>query len=194
MAMRRGLLWLLGGGVVVLGLAAAALLPRMAMPPGITIGGPFALVDGDGHAVSERSYAGLWKLVYFGYTHCPDACPTTLSTIGAAMDKLTPGQRRDIRVLFITVDPGRDSPQVIGSYVKAFGPEFIGLTGSPAALAPVESSYHVYAARHALKDGDYAMDHSSIIYVMAPDGHFVGLLDDNLTPEAMAKKLVALGA
>jgi len=194
MAMRRGLLWLLGGGVVVLGLAAAALLPRMAMPPVITIGGPFALVDGDGHAVSERSYAGLWKLVYFGYTHCPDACPTTLSTIGAAMDKLTPGQRRDIRVLFITVDPGRDSPQVIGSYVKAFGPEFIGLTGSPAALAPVESSYHVYAARHALKDGDYAMDHSSIIYVMAPDGHFVGLLDDNLTPEAMAKKLVALGA
>jgi protein SCO1/2 len=194
MAMKRGLVGLAAGCVVVLGLAAAALLPRMAAPAAIQIGGPFALTDGDGHAVTDRSYAGLWKLVYFGYTHCPDACPTTLSALGAAMDKLSPGQRRDIRVLFISVDPGRDTPGVIGAYVKAFGPEFIGLTGSPAALAPVESSYHVYAARHALKDGDYAMDHSSIIYVMAPDGHFVGLLDDSLTPAAMAQKLVALGA
>ena len=161
---------------------------------GPSIGGPFALTDGGGHRVTEASYAGLWRLVYFGYTHCPDACPTTLSNLAAALDKLPAGARARLRVLFVTVDPARDTPDVVGAYAQAFGPEFAGLTGSPAELQAVEASFHVYARRHELKGGDYAMDHSSIIYMMRPDGRFDGVLDDTLSPAELAKRLTDAGA
>jgi protein SCO1/2 len=144
--------------------------------------------------VTEQALLGRWTLIYFGYTHCPDACPTTLSAIGGALDKLSPAARKAIRVLFITVDPGRDTPAVVGPYAKAFGPEFSGLTGSGAELSKVEQEFRVYAQRHDLKGGDYAMDHSSIIYVMGPDGQFAGLLDDSLSAADMAQKLSHLGA
>jgi len=189
-----GILGLAASGIVIAGMAAAALLPHLTAAAATSIGGPFALIDGAGQAVTDKTYLGRWKLIYFGYTHCPDACPTTLSDIGAALDKLTPTARKNLSVLFITVDPERDTPKVIGDYAKAFGQEFIGLTGTHAALAPVEQSFRVYAQKHALKGGDYAMDHSSIIYVMAPDGHFVGLLDDGLSPVEMAQRLVQMGA
>ena len=158
------------------------------------LGGPFALTDGAGHTVTQASYDGSWRLMYFGYTHCPDACPTTLSNLAAMLDKLPVATRAKTRVLFVTVDPARDTPAVVGDYARAFGPEFVGLTGTQAALAPVEAAFHVYAQRHALKGGDYAMDHSSIIYVMGPDGRFVGLLDDNVAPAEMAHRLEAMGA
>ncbi len=184
----------LAAGVVLLGgLGLAASLSSK--PEGApAIGGAFTLVDGSGHAVSDKDYQGRWALIYFGYTHCPDACPTTLSAIGGALDKLSPAARAAIRVLFITVDPARDTPDVVGKYARAFGPEFVGLTGSTTELAGVEKEFRVYAARHDLKGGDYAMDHSSIIYVMAPDGHFAGLLDDSLSPEELAQRLVRIGA
>jgi protein SCO1/2 len=180
--------------IVVVGLGLAASLPRLEHAGTATIGGPFALVDGAGHGVTEQALLGRWTLIYFGYTHCPDACPTTLSAIGGALDKLSPAARKAIRVLFITVDPGRDTPAVVGPYAKAFGPEFSGLTGSGAELSKVEQEFRVYAQRHDLKGGDYAMDHSSIIYVMGPDGQFAGLLDDSLSPADMAQKLSHLGA
>ena len=167
-------------------------LSRSAQEP--TIGGPFTLTDGAGHRVTDAAFSGDWRLVYFGYTHCPDACPTTLSKLAAALDKLTPAARAQLRVLFITVDPARDTPAIIGAYAHAFGPEFTGLTGTQAELDPVEASYHVYAKRHDLKGGDYAMDHSSIIYVMAPDGHYAGLLDDTMSPTDLATHLRDLGA
>ena len=157
------------------------------------IGGPFSLLDGAGHRVTDATFAGNWRLVYFGYTHCPDACPTALSALGGALDKLSPGERAHVRVLFVTVDPARDTAAIVGAYAHAFGPEFVGLTGSEADLAPVEASYHVYAQRHELKGGDYAMDHSSIIYVMKPDGSFAGLLDDALAPADMAARLKQMG-
>jgi protein SCO1/2 len=180
--------------IVVVGLGLAASLPRLEHAGTATIGGPFALVDGAGHGVTEQALLGRWTLIYFGYTHCPDACPTTLSAIGGALDKLSPAARKAIRVLFITVDPGRDTPAVVGPYAKAFGPEFSGLTGSGAELSKVEQEFRVYAQRHDLKGGDYAMDHSSIIYVMGPDGQFAGLLDDSLSAADMAQKLSHLGA
>ncbi len=176
---------------------AAAWLVRLPTPPSDAppqIGGPFALTDGAGRRVTDHSFDGYWRLVYFGYTHCPDACPTTLGDLGAALDKLPESVRDHVRVLFVTVDPARDTPAVIGNYVRAFGPGFVGLTGTPAELAPVEASYHVYARRHDLKDGDYAMDHSSVIYVMRPDGAFAGLLDDGLAPAEMARRLTGFGA
>lgn len=180
---------------VVLAAGVGVFATRGPRPGGLPeIGGPFALTDGAGHRVNDASYRGSWRLVYFGYTHCPDACPTTLSTLGAALDKLPADRRAHVRVLFVTVDPARDPPAVVGAYAAAFGREFVGLTGSQAELAPVEAEYHVYAQRHDLKGGDYAMDHSSIIYVMGPDGAFVGLLDDGLSAAEMAKRLAGFGA
>jgi protein SCO1/2 len=185
---------LAAGGVVVAGLLLAAFLPQFTLASAPSIGGPFALVDGAGHAVTDQTFRGKWMLIYFGYTHCPDACPTTLSDIGGALDKLTVAERARIKVFFITVDPARDTPAIVGDYARAFGPEFVGLTGSEAQLAPVEKSFRVYAQKHELKGGDYAMDHSSIIYLMGPDGHFAGLLDDSLSPAQIAAKLEQLGA
>ncbi len=184
---------------VLVGVGVAAGVGWVATRPPRTgglpdIGGPFALTDGAGHRVNDASYRGFWRLVYFGYTHCPDACPTTLGTLGAALDRLPAEKRAHVRVLFVTVDPARDSPAVIGAYAAAFGREFVGLTGNAADLAPVEAEYHVYVRRHDLKGGDYAMDHSSIIYVMGPDGSFVGLLDDGLSADEMARRLAGFGA
>ncbi len=193
--MNRGLVAIAAAAVVAAGLGLAAGLPRLSHEGGApSIGGPFALVDGDGHKVTDKALLGRWTLIYFGYTHCPDACPTTLSAIGGALDKMSPASRKMVEVLFITVDPARDTPSVVGAYAKAFGPEFIGLTGTDAELAKVEQAFRVYAQRHALKGGDYAMDHSSIIYVMGPDGRFAGLLDDSLSPTDMAQRLSHLGA
>jgi protein SCO1/2 len=194
MAMNRVIIGSVAAAVVVIGLVAAAFLPRMGHGEMPTIGGPFTLLDGAGHNVTDKDFHGRWTLIYFGYTHCPDACPTTLSAIGGALDKVPAEKRKDFAVLFITVDPSRDSPAVVGQYAKAFGPEFVGLTGSEKALAAVEQEFRVYAQRHDLKGGDYAMDHSSIIYVMAPDGHFAGLLDDSLSPADMAVRLGRMGA
>jgi protein SCO1/2 len=194
MATRQGLVGLVAGGIVLLGLGLAATLPRLTATSVPTIGGPFTLIDGAGRQVTERDYQGKWRLMYFGYTHCPDACPTTLSDVGAALDKMPEAARKKLVVLFITVDPARDTPKVIGDYAHAFGPEFIGLTGSAAALAPVERSFRVFVERHPLQGGDYAMDHSSILYLMGPDGHFVGVLDDSLKPADLARRLEQMGA
>ncbi len=190
--MSRAIFGLAAGAVVLVGLGMAAVLPRLNERAPPTIGGPFSLTDGAGHTVTDRDFHGRWLLIYFGYTHCPDACPTTLSAIGGALDKLPPGKRKGFTVLFITVDPARDTPGVVGQYAKAFGPEFSGLTGSQEALSKVETEYRVYAQRHDLKGGDYAMDHSSIIYLVGPDGHFAGLLDDSLSPTEMAQRLAQL--
>jgi protein SCO1/2 len=189
MAVNRLLVGAAAAAVVLAGLGLAALLPGLGSGGAPGIGGPFTLIDGGGHNVTDRDFHGRWALIYFGYTHCPDACPTTLSAIGGALDRLPAAKRKDFSVLFITVDPARDTPAVVGRYAKAFGPEFVGLTGSQPALASVEQAFRVYAQRHDLKAGDYAMDHSSIIYVMAPDGHFAGLLDDSLSPAEMADRL-----
>jgi len=194
MATRQGIVAIVAGAIVLAGLALAAGLPHLTHAAAPAIGGPFTLVDGDGNTVTEKTFAGKWRLMYFGYTHCPDACPTTLSDIGAALDKLPAAARQKLVVLFVTVDPQRDTPKVIGDYAKAFGPEFIGLTGTPAALAPVEQGFRVYAQRRILKGGDYAMDHSSIIYVMGPDGNFIGVLDDTMKPADIAGRLEQLGA
>jgi len=192
---RTGLLAACAAVGVLAALGTGVLLERARAPQGPPqIGGPFALTDGDGRPVTEASYAGNWRLIYFGYTHCPDACPTTLSKLGAALDRLAPAERTGIRVLFVTVDPARDTPAIMHDYAHAFGPEFTGLTGSAQALAPMLDEFHVYARRHDLAHGDYAMDHSSIIYVMAPDGAFTGLLDDALSPDEMARRLRGFGA
>ena len=180
---------ILGGAVLALRAGLQGPVSRA-----MSIGGPFALTDASGQTVTDASFRGKWMLVYFGYTHCPDACPTALSDIAAALDKLGPGAK-DVVPVFITVDPERDTGQVMKDYATAFGPEFVGLTGSQAAISNAEKEYRVYAAKHPIgAAGDYEMDHSSIIYVMDPKGRFVANFTQETDPAKMAETLKQLGA
>ena len=157
---------------------------------GIAIGGPFTLEDGSGKAVTDRDFRGKYMLVYFGYTFCPDVCPTTLSAVADAMDRLGPDAAK-VRPLFITVDPRRDTPPVVKKYAAAFGPEITGLTGTPEAIARVAKEYRVYYAEHRTGPGpdDYSMDHSSVLYLMDPNGAFVAPVRADQSGEEMAADL-----
>jgi protein SCO1/2 len=179
---------IIGAGVV----ATSVWLGRHAEQAMPTIGGPFTLASATG-PVSDTTYRGRWMLIYFGYTHCPDACPTTLGDMGAALDKMPAADRARIVPIFITVDPDRDTPAIIADYAKAFGPEFVGLSGTQDQITAAERVYRVYAAKHPLKGQDYAMDHSSVVYVMGPDGKFSAVISDGTSPAEMAERLVALG-
>ena len=153
------------------------------------LGGPFTLVDQDGRTVTDTQFRGKWMLIYFGYTHCPDACPTALTDIDAALSGMDPAKRAKVQPIFITVDPARDTPTVMKDYVGAFeGANIVGLTGTQAQVSAVEAGYRVYAKRHEEKDGDYAMSHTSAIHVMDPDGHFVA----RVPPERLGERLAQL--
>ena len=159
-------------------------------PQGAGIGGPFSLVDGDGKTVTDASFRGKWMLVYFGYTHCPDACPTALNDMTAALDQIGDG-KKDVVPVFITVDPERDTPAVMKDYVSAFGTPIAALSGSRPQVEAAMKAYRVYAARHPTKDG-YDMDHSSIIYVMDPQGRFTAIFTHEASPDQIAAKLKEL--
>jgi protein SCO1/2 len=160
-------------------------------PLASAIGGPFQLVDQNGNTVTEAALKGKWSLVYFGYTHCPDACPTALNDISIALSEL--GAKRDqVRPIFITVDPERDTPKVLKDYVTAFDAPILGLTGTPEQVAKAAKDYRVYYAKHPEAGGDYSMDHSSVIYVMDPEGRFTASFTPDSTPEQMAERLKKL--
>jgi protein SCO1/2 len=154
------------------------------------VGGSFSLENGNGQLVTDRDFRGKYMLVYFGYTFCPDVCPTTLTEVADAMDKL--GAKADkLQPIFITVDPKRDTPQVIKQYAAAFSPRLVGLTGSPDQIATVAKEYRVYYAEHRTGPGpnDYAMDHSSVLYLMGPDGKFVAPIRPDEDGEHIAADL-----
>jgi protein SCO1/2 len=158
---------------------------------GSAIGGPFHLVDQNGKPVSDADLKGKWQLVFFGYTHCPDTCPTALNEISLALDQL--GTKRDeVEVVFITVDPERDTPDVLKSYVQSFDASIIALTGSPEAVAQAAKDYRVYYAKHSRPDGGYDMDHSAVIYIMDPQGRFTATFTPDATADAMAERLQKL--
>jgi len=138
------------------------------------VGGPFSLVNQDGKRVTEKDFLGNYMLVFFGYTYCPDVCPTELQVMTAALDQLGPEASR-IQPVFVSVDPARDTPEVLKAYVANFGPRLIGLTGTEAEVAAIAKAYRVYYAKagNGASATDYLMDHSSIIYLMGPDGRFV---------------------
>jgi protein SCO1 len=158
---------------------------------GSAIGGPFTLVDQDGKTVANTALEGKWLLVYFGYTHCPDECPTTLNNIAIALKDLG-AKRSEVRPVFITIDPARDTPQVLKNYVAAFGAPILALTGTTAQIAKAADAYRVYYAKHPEAGGDYSMDHSSIVYVMDPKGRFTASFTDDDTPAQMAERLQKL--
>lgn len=175
--------------VAVLLLAAGGyLFLSGSQPAALTVGGPFSLIDGDGKPVTDQTWRGKYMLVYFGYTYCPDVCPTTLTNVAAAMDKLGP-KANEIQPLFITVDPARDTPAAVKQFAAAFSPRIIGLTGSAAQIATAAKEYRVYYAKHVTGPGpnDYSMDHSSVLYLMGPDGKFIApLRADEDGPEIAA--------
>ena len=153
-----------------------------------SIGGPFALTDQGGHTYTDRDLRGHWSLLYFGYTHCPDVCPITLSLIADTMDRLGAKASR-VQPVFVTVDPARDTPKVMKQYVASFGKTFIGLTGSETQMTPMLKEYRVYAKKRPLANGDYGMDHSSVIYLMDPEGKFAGTYDEVQGPDKIAEDL-----
>jgi protein SCO1/2 len=160
---------------------------------GPSIGGPFALVDGDGKVVTDRDFRGRYMLVYFGYTFCPDVCPTTLNEVAEAIEKLGPKATR-VQPIFITIDPKRDKPEVVKRYVSSFGPSVVGLTGTQDEIAKVAKEYRVYYAEHRTGPGtdDYTMDHSSILYLIGPNGRFVAPIRADQNGEQMAADLARL--
>ncbi len=142
----------------------------VSVPGGVQVGGPFTLVDAHGATVSDIGFRGRWMLVYFGYTFCPDVCPTELQAVAAGLDALGPLADK-VAPLFITIDPERDTPIAIGQYTKLFDDRLIGLTGSQVQIAAAARAYRVYYARAESKGStDYLMDHSSFLYLMGPDG------------------------
>ena len=157
------------------------------------VGGSFTLQDGDGRQVTSGDFRGKYMLIYFGYTFCPDVCPTTLTDAADALDRLGPKADR-LQVIFITIDPKRDTPAVVKQYAAAFSPRLIGLTGSPEQIAQVAKEYRVYYAEHRTGPGpgDYAMDHSSILYLMGPDGNFIAPIRADETGAEMAADIAKL--
>ena len=154
------------------------------------VGGPFQLTDQHGKRTGDQDFRGRYMLIYFGYSFCPDVCPTTLAVIAQALDKLGDRSHQVVPV-FITIDPERDTPKVLADYMKAFGPSFVGLTGSAAEIKDVEKRYRVYAVKKPLPGGSYGMDHSSVIYLMGPDGKMVSFYDEAVSPDELAKDLRA---
>jgi protein SCO1/2 len=151
----------------------------------------FALMGVDGAAVSEQSYRGKWLAVYFGYTYCPDICPTTMMDIAGALKVL--GQRSDkVQGIFVTVDPQRDKPEILSEYLKSFDPRFVGLTGTPAQISAAAKSFHVFYERNDADDGNYTYDHSTFIYLVDPDGKLAKTITDEGGSEGIADDLLAL--
>ena len=185
-----GLLVLAAGGLIGLAYrdnpkgAAGTLLAS-------AIGGPFHLVDQNGKPFGDADLKGKWHLVFFGYTHCPDACPTALNEMALALDKL--GKERDaVGIVFITVDPERDTPEELKSYVASFDAPIVALTGTADEVAQAAKAYRVYYAKHPRTGGGYDMDHSAVIYVVDPAGRFAATFTPDSTAEAIAERLQKL--
>jgi protein SCO1/2 len=199
--MTSRLKWILGLLILFLVFNAAAftfLLTAQRSPVAISwkggrtgtplIGGPFTLTSADGRTVTDQTYRGKWMLIYFGYTFCPDACPTALSNMSIALQKL--GSEADkLQPLFITVDPKRDTRQVMSAYLESFDPRIVGLVGTQAQTDAVAKTYRVYFEPH--KDGgdNYLIDHSAYFYLMDPDGKFVDVIEGVTPGDQMAERL-----
>jgi protein SCO1/2 len=161
-------LWLLGG------------LRSVTAPA--TIGGPFQLVDQTGQTVTEKSLKGKPTLIFFGFTHCPDICPTSLFEISEVLRAMGKDADR-VNAYFVSVDPERDTEAAMKDYLSSFDPHLKGLTGNAEAVARIVSGYRVYARKVPLKDGDYTMDHTALIYLMDRDGNFVAPFNLKRKPE-----------
>jgi len=186
----------IAGAVVFLvgaaGLAGAAFM--LAGPPSApatqasSVGGPFSLVDQDGKPVTEAALKGKPTLIFFGFTHCPDICPTALYEITQAFEALGPDAAK-AQALLVTVDPERDTPETLKSYLSSFSPQIRGLTGSPEAVQAAVKAFRAYAKKAPLKDGGYTVDHTALVYLMDRNGAFVAPLNLKRDPNEVAAEI-----
>ncbi|MER2267791.1 SCO family protein [Methylobacterium oxalidis] len=181
-------------GAFVLGLiglsvlAVVTLVPERAPVATSSVGGPFTLVDQNGRTVTETDFSGATHLVFFGFTHCPDICPTTLQQISDVLTAL--GDRaRTMKVAFITVDPQRDTPASLKTYLESFDPRITGLTGSPEQVAAAVKAYRAYARRVPTQGDDYTMEHTALVYVMDGRNRFLGALNLQRPADETAREL-----
>jgi protein SCO1/2 len=191
---RRFFVRLCGDAVGLLLLALAfpirSTAAQIAVPPkGSRV--HFALTGSGGIAVTEQSYRGKWLVIYFGYTFCPDICPTTMMELAQALQAL--GRRaEEVQAIFISVDPQRDKPDLLAEYLNTFDPRFVGLTGSSTQVSAAAKSFNVFYERHDTDDGDYTYDHSSYLYLVNPDGQLVEALGSDRGSEQIAAALLSL--
>jgi protein SCO1 len=180
----------LAGLGTILAIVLVVVRPETAAmaPSAAAIGGPFRLVDQNGQTVTDQDLKGAPYLVFFGFTHCPDVCPTTLMELSNVLDRLGPDAAR-VGALFITVDPERDTSAELKDYLSSFNPRFRGLTGDPAAIAAVAKAYRVYLKKVPLENGDYTMDHTALVYLMDKNGKFVAPFNLKRRPEDAAADL-----
>ncbi|HEX4848491.1 MAG TPA: SCO family protein [Novosphingobium sp.] len=190
-------------GLATLTLAACLPSGKDAEPPAITgasiegstIGGPFTLYDKDGKPRTWDSFKGKYRIVYFGYTFCPDACPMDVSVMIQGFTKFAkdhPDLAAQVQPIFITVDPARDTPARVGEFTAAFSPSLLGLTGSPAEVEVAVKAFKVASARGADTPGGYLMDHSRMAYLMGRNGEPIAALPVDLNPDAVASDLAKL--
>lgn len=195
MKMLKTIRWLAIGGILGLGAAWGVHFWREGNVPdpsslaAAAIGGPFELVDHTGAVRRDEAFRGRYMLIYFGFTYCPDACPTALLAMAEALDRVGPLAAR-VQPILITVDPDRDTPQQLASYVAAVDERLIGLTGTHAQIAAVARAYRVFY-RKVTPPGmsDYLVDHTSLVYLMDPDGKFLAHFSHETPPERMAETL-----
>lgn len=191
-------LWMLlacAVGLFVVGTGGLAALMLIPSAPTTTssmagaLGGPFTLTATDGRTITDQTYRGKWVLIYFGYTSCPDACPTALNDMGVALDRLG-AEAGALQPVFITVDPKRDTREALTEYLKSFDPHIVALTGTEEHIASVIKEFHVYVAAHAENgDGNYTVDHSSFFYLINPKGRFVRVIAGDVSGEDLAARL-----
>lgn len=180
--------------LLMLALAACGQADAGGEPPlaGASIGGPFSLTDGAGRTVTDRSFAGRYPIMYFGYTFCPDVCPTDMAAIAAGLrqvERSDPAKAAKVVPVFVTVDPERDTPAVVEKFARAFHPRAVGLTGSPATIAAVAKSYAVFAQKgEGTKDG-YLVNHGRAAYLMGPDGKPIALAGADGGPAEVARTI-----
>lgn len=158
------------------------------------IGGPFTLVNHKGKTVTQANFKGRYMLVYFGYTFCPDVCPTELQVMSAALEALPPAKAAQITPILVSIDPERDTPAKLAEYVANFHPRLVGLTGTPEQVRAAAKAYKVYFKKANDPDSSagYAMDHSSIVYLMGPDGYFLKHFAYGTSSKKMARTLEKL--
>jgi protein SCO1/2 len=189
-AVRRGLyIFLAAVAVIIGGVVYEQFWLGGADNAGPAVGGPFTLTDQNGATRSDKDFRGKLMLIYFGYTYCPDACPTTLQAISQTLDMI--GNKADeVQPIFISVDPARDTPDQLKAYAANFHPGILYLTGAPDTLKQVESEYRIYVAKVPQSGSDdYLIDHSSVIYVMGTTGRYLAAIPAGLPPKVMAATL-----
>ena len=155
--------------------------------PNLGIGGPFRLINQEGVEVSERDFLGRPSLIFFGYTHCPDICPTKLLEVSEIFRAL--GADKKINALFMTIDPERDTPALLKDYLSSFDPRIVGLTGTSEAIAAAEKTFRVYARKVETGEGSYSMDHTALVYLMDRQGRFISVFNTEQDPQAAARAL-----